>query len=121
MPEWAWVVVAVALVLSAAFAVIRLRKGGTLHPAAEPPTHAESEHTLALPVNKDSPPTWKTFNPRPNRRSDLPFPTCDCHDKPLEPGRRILWWPLPPDKDGRIAVRVFCESAVEGMESGGQA
>lgn len=57
-------------------------------------------------VDPDNPPTWKTYQPSPTSRTAR---LCHCHGRAIEPGSRILWWPV---LDGGGAVVLFCEPYV---------
>jgi len=68
---------------------------------------ATAERQEALPVDPDNLPSWKVYSPR----KGAPGRACACHpDRPLVPGQKVLWWPVP--KSGG-AVNVYCEDGVE--------
>lgn len=63
---------------------------------------------LPLPVDPGRPPTVKIYRPRPG--STEPSPRCVCHQLPVEPGDKVLWWPMP----GSEEVRMFCQRGEDG-------
>lgn len=86
--------------------------------SSSPPPVFEYEHTerkadpdrmpapgddLPLPVDPARPPTVKAYRPRPG--STQPPPRCVCHQLPVRPGEKVLWWPMPDSEE----IRVFCQ------------
>lgn len=67
------------------------------------PDDTPSDHGMPLPVDPARPPSVKTYRPRPD--SVEPPPRCVCHRLPVQPGDKVLWWPMP----GSEEVRVFCQ------------
>jgi hypothetical protein len=81
------------------------------HPPAPPPP--ANANKMAMPIDPANPPSWKTYQPQVSRLAgkDRHMRACTCHpDRPLEPGQRVLWWPVPHSGG---AVRVFCEEGIE--------
>lgn len=75
-------------------------------PQAAPEPVGE-EREVPLPVDPQNMPSWKVYAPRSGASSR----SCTCHPhRLLEPGQRVLWWPVP--KSGG-AVQVFCEEGVK--------
>ena len=98
------VLVAFALVL-ALFWYLRPRAVEPEPQAAPEPVGEERE--VPLPVDPQNMPSWKVYAPRSGASSR----SCTCHPhRLLEPGQRVLWWPVP--KSGG-AVQVFCEEGVK--------
>lgn len=73
-------------------------------PDRPPPQH----DGLPLPVDPGRPPTVKVYRPRLG--STEPLPRCVCHRLPVEPGDKVLWWPMP----GSEEVRMFCQRGEDG-------
>lgn len=67
---------------------------------------SEQDPETARAIDPQNPPKWMTYRPRPGRE---PI-NCTCHDRPLVPGDRVLWWPI---RDGGGAVDLFCTETVE--------
>jgi hypothetical protein len=61
----------------------------------------------SMPIDPANPPSWKVYSPR----KGAPGRACACHpDRALQPGQRVLWWPVPVSGGG---VNVFCQDGVE--------
>lgn len=58
----------------------------------------------ALPVDPNNPPVSRVYNPQPGSLQKH----CSCHDRPLEVGEEVLWWPLPEGK----GVRLICKDGL---------
>lgn len=67
--------------------------------------YEETPEQPALPVDLDNPPVTRRYNPR----SGSVQKHCSCHDRPLEIGEDVLWWPTP---DG--GVRIICKDGLSG-------
>lgn len=80
-------------------------------PQAEPEQRQESasppDGGLPVPVDPDRPPTMKIYRPRPGSTAETP--RCACHQRPVNPGDKVLWWPVP----GSEEVRVFCQRGAD--------
>jgi hypothetical protein len=74
-------------------------RSSTALPEPEPP----------MPVVEDMEPKILTYRPREGHK----IRNCHCHDKPLRPGDKVLWWPTPEG-----AVVLFCEQGVRERAGG---
>lgn len=74
------------------------------------PTSEEEQETPALPVDVANPPVSRVYNPRPGSNQKY----CWCHDRALEPGEEVLWWPIPASEGG--GVRLVCKDGVAGAQ-----
>lgn len=63
------------------------------------------EQAEARAVDPDNPPRWMTYQPKGTRRHH-----CTCHQRELEPGERVLWWPIP---ESGGAVDLYCTETVQ--------
>lgn len=78
----------------------------TWKPEEEP---EEEMPSVSLPINPDTPPTWKTYNPV---NPDAGPKFCRCHGLVINKGERILWWPNPETG----GVDLLCEQGVNEAE-----
>lgn len=81
-----------------------------LKPEPEPvddPTDPWEYQTEASPqtrvIDPDNPPTWRVYWPQ----SGAQAPTCSCHGIALQPGDKVVLWPIPNHPEG--AIDIFCE------------
>lgn len=67
----------------------------------EPIPSAESKS--ARVIDPANPPTWRVYWPKTGAST----PVCSCHGIPLQPGDKVMLWPIPDHPDG--AIDLFCE------------
>lgn len=84
---------------------IKMQRGDFYEEALIDEAQAEVNREKARVLDPSDPPVWKTYNPR-----GKPKAVCSCHVRPLEPGERVLWWPIP-GSDGMVDL--FCTETVQ--------
>lgn len=94
-----WVAVMVAILIPPLIMIFWMRmRGAATEEQVDRPK-------VAMPVDSEHPPSWKTYDPQPGS----PTRYCSCHpDRPLVAGQRVLWWPVP---NSGGAVHLFCQDA----------
>ncbi len=70
-------------------------------PREEPEPKPDS--MAPAPFDPENPPRERTYQRRAN--SIAPVPRCFCHDRDLQSGQKILWWPVPDSEE----VRIYCQ------------
>lgn len=74
---------------------------------SEPATALTEASSPARPMDEENPPRILIYKPRPGRA----LRPCSCHDRPIEPGTSVLFWPNP---DGTVAL--FCPEGVREQQ-----
>lgn len=72
-------------------------------PSVTPRSTEEAEESEAKAIDPNNPPTYQVYRPR----SGVSTLKCTCHEETIQPGERVLLWPIPEHPDG--AMDVFCQ------------
>jgi hypothetical protein len=92
----------IALVVSALVVILwRLKRPESQKP--EPVKEQEPEEAPARIIDPANPPQWRVYRPQRDREA----PHCNCHDRPLQNGQPVLWWPVLGSDEGE--VELICE------------
>lgn len=103
------------LALLAVGAYARLRHHRSSAPEPPEPLADEyddppQEDVEARLVDPDDPPWWATYRPREGSGTRC----CTCHGLPIEPGDRVLMWPIKDHPER--GMDVFCQRTLREAE-----
>lgn len=96
--DWITIVILVLVLGYMVFTVERDHRRRSANPYVVPVEEPKAEPPLtqALEVDMSNPPRTRVYEPKGAATA-----RCTCHDRRLEPGEEILWWPQP---DGSVLV-----------------
>jgi len=97
LSDWLTIVILVLVLGYMVFTVERDHRSRSIPhvPPVEEPK-ADAVLTQALEVDMSNPPRTRIYQPKGPATA-----RCTCHDRRLDPGEEILWWPQP---DGSVLV-----------------